>query len=225
MLKIFRNGEKEKRRKIYWIIAQSAVYLSLYYITNYVAYIRNVERAWITVPVIDFRIPFLDFFVWPYISAYFLNTFGVFLITKDLGYETFKKITVAYFMNLFVLVCFYFMLPMKAIRVGIDPGSSIGSLMVFLLHKAMFPYNTFPSAHVSYSFLTALVAYSVRYKYRMVIFIDSSLIIFSTLFIKEHVLLDVVVGVILAFICFKEREKIYTLYLYIVRNYFNNFHV
>lgn len=208
-------------KKIYLISVQSAMYVFLYYITNYVAYLRNIDKEWVTIPTIDYQIPFLDFFVWPYISAYFLNTVGVFLMTKDVEYEEFKKITAAYFMNLFILVAFYFVIPMKAVRADFDPSGSYSLWAVSVLHKAMFPYNTFPSAHVSYSFLTGLIAYYGRYKYRTLIMIDSILIILSTLFIKEHVLVDVIFGIILATVCYKEKENVYRLYKYIFKNYFS----
>lgn len=213
-------GNNTAAKKIYLIAVQSAMYVFLYYITNYVAYLRSIDREWVTIPAIDYKIPFLDFFVWPYISAYVLNTIGVFLMTKDMKYGEFKKITAAYFMNLFVLVCFYFVIPMKAVRADFDPDGSFSLWAVNILHGAMFPYNTFPSAHVSYSFLTGLVAYCGRYKYRTLIIIDSILIILSTLFIKEHVIVDVATGIILAIVCYKERENALRFCRYIFKNYF-----
>lgn len=217
ILKITGNGITAK--KIYLIAVQSAMYVFLYYITNYVAYLRSIDREWVTIPLIDYKIPFLDFFVWPYISAYVLNTVGVFLMTKDMEYQEFKKITAAYFMNLIVLVGFYFVIPMKAVRADFDPDGSYSLWAVNILHGAMFPYNTFPSAHVSYSFLTGLIAYCGKYKYRAVIIIDSILIILSTLFIKEHVIVDVATGIVLAVICYKERENALRFYKYIFKNY------
>ena len=212
------NGTMAK--KIYLVAIQSAIYVFLYYITNYVACLRNIDREWVTIPAIDCEIPFLGFFVWPYLSAYLLNTVGVVLIAKEMEYEEFKKITAAYFANLIILVGCYFIIPMKAVRTDFNPDGSFSLWAVDILHEAMFPYNTFPSAHVSYSFLTGLAAYAGKYKYRVFVMIDSALIILSTLFIKEHVLIDVAVGMILATVCFKEREKLLKLYKYVAGNYF-----
>jgi len=218
-LKTIGNGAAAK--KFYLITIQSLLYVFLYYVTNYAAYLRSIDRRWIAIPAVDYQIPFLDFFVWPYISAYVLNTVGVFLITKNTEYEEFKKITAAYFTNLIVLVVFYFVIPMRAVRADIDPNGSYSLWAMNILHGAMFPYNTFPSAHVSYSFLTGLIAYSGKYKYRTFIIIDSLLIVLSTLFIKEHVLIDVVTGIILATVCHKEKDKLYRLYAYLYKNYFS----
>ena len=80
---------------------------------------------------------------------------------------------------------------------GDDPLSSLVKY-IYLRDR---PYNCFPSIHVfsSYLMIRAITnAGFAKWKIRMVMYTISTLIILSTLFIKQHVLLDVVGGIVLA---------------------------
>lgn len=200
-------------KKAKWIFVQSLAYLSFYYLTNYIAFVRGVDTPWL-ISSIDGWIPFMNIFIWPYITAYLLNTFGVILITLKLDYEDYRKILTAYFINLAIAISFYLIIPMQAIRPSFPPDESLNTWAMLLLHEAMLPFNTFPSAHVSYSFLTLITTFWAKpgRVLTSVITIDVILVILSTLFIKEHVVADVIGGILAAILSFMLRKKIYNLY-------------
>jgi membrane-associated phospholipid phosphatase len=62
------------------------------------------------------------------------------------------------------------------------------------LYSADPPYNCFPSLHVAHSVLSALVCYRVHRRVGVLAIGCASLIALSTLFTKQHYVLDVVAG-------------------------------
>jgi len=63
--------------------------------------------------------------------------------------------------------------------------------------------NAFPSLHAAFALFTAL-CFSLRYKnfFRVIIWIWAIAILYSTLMIKQHVLLDIIAGTILGIISY-----------------------
>jgi membrane-associated phospholipid phosphatase len=66
------------------------------------------------------------------------------------------------------------------------------------LYSADPPYNCFPSLHVAHSFVSALTCYRAHRRLGIVATLCASLVALSTLFAKQHYVLDVVAGVLLA---------------------------
>ena len=82
------------------------------------------------------------------------------------------------------------------------------------LYDADPPYNCFPSLHVAHSFVSAFTCLRVHRRLGLFAMLCASLVGLSTLFTKQHYILDVVAGVVLAslaYIAFLRdypREKI-----------------
>jgi membrane-associated phospholipid phosphatase len=66
------------------------------------------------------------------------------------------------------------------------------------LYQADPPYNCFPSIHVAHSFVSALTCYRVHRGLGITAVIAAALVGLSTLFAKQHYVLDVIAGVFLA---------------------------
>jgi membrane-associated phospholipid phosphatase len=66
------------------------------------------------------------------------------------------------------------------------------------LYGADPPYNCFPSLHVAHSFVSALTCYRVHRRVGIAAMICASLVGLSTLFTKQHYILDVLAGILLA---------------------------
>ena len=66
------------------------------------------------------------------------------------------------------------------------------------LYSADPPYNCFPSLHVAHSFVSALACYRVHRGVGIATALGASLVGVSTLFTKQHYVLDVIAGIFLA---------------------------
>jgi len=71
-----------------------------------------------------------------------------------------------------------------------------------LLYSSDPPYNCFPSLHVAHSFVSALACFHVHRRLGAIATISAALVAVSTLFTKQHYVLDVVVGALLAFVAY-----------------------
>ena len=70
------------------------------------------------------------------------------------------------------------------------------------LYGADPPYNCFPSLHVAHSFVSALTCWRVHRGVGIGTGICASLVALSTLLTKQHYVLDVIAGVLLASIAY-----------------------
>lgn len=70
------------------------------------------------------------------------------------------------------------------------------------LYGADPPYNCFPSLHVAHSFVSAFACHRVHRGVGAAAFAAASLVALSTLFTKQHYVLDVVAGVLLACVAY-----------------------
>jgi membrane-associated phospholipid phosphatase len=70
------------------------------------------------------------------------------------------------------------------------------------LYGADPPYNCFPSLHVAHSFVSALTIHRVHRGAGILTLIAALLVAVSTLFTKQHYVVDVIAGIVLAFIAY-----------------------
>jgi membrane-associated phospholipid phosphatase len=68
------------------------------------------------------------------------------------------------------------------------------------------PTNAFPSLHVSLTLTISMFVYGKNRKVGIVLLIITFFIILSTMFVKQHVFLDVIGGLMLAFVIFKNKK-------------------
>jgi membrane-associated phospholipid phosphatase len=66
------------------------------------------------------------------------------------------------------------------------------------LYAADTPYNCFPSIHVAHSFVSALTCYRVHRRVGVAATVCAALVALSTLFAKQHYIVDVLAGITLA---------------------------
>ncbi|MCX9025606.1 MAG: phosphatase PAP2 family protein [Candidatus Methanoperedens sp.] len=74
------------------------------------------------------------------------------------------------------------------------------------IYKYDMPNNTFPSLHVALTSTISAFVYEKDTKVGIVLIPITFLIILSTMFIKQHVFLDIIGGLMLAFIIFKNKN-------------------
>ncbi len=139
----------------------------------------------------DQWIPFLPIFIIPYILWYaYIFCYLVYFCFKDtrIYFKTLMLITVA------ELICFviYFFFQTTVPRPELLGEGVISDLVQWIYHKDR-PYNCFPSIHVLTTFAVMLASLHIKNKNllnNLCIHIGGSLIIISTLFVKQHVIFD-----------------------------------
>jgi len=152
---------------------------------------------------LDRKIPFVEAFVIPYFGWYFfiVGTLVYFFVKERKLYYT-----TLWSMLSGMLVCFiiYYFFQTVAPRPEIT-GDSWLSRMVQFVYSQDGAFNCFPSIHCLTTFLTmrAISGSPIKNKWNMsVIYLSGSLIILSTLFIKQHVVMDVLSSIVLGNVAF-----------------------
>jgi membrane-associated phospholipid phosphatase len=77
-------------------------------------------------------------------------------------------------------------------------GTGFGVWGLRLLYAADPSYNCFPSLHVAHSFVSAFTCYRVHRKVGLGAMFAALFVALSTLFTKQHYVLDVIAGILLA---------------------------
>jgi membrane-associated phospholipid phosphatase len=148
---------------------------------------------------LDQSIPFIKAFIIPYMLWMpFLYLTFIYLCIKDrnLYYRTLLTY------NLAVLVSYlvYHFCQTTIVRPEITGNGLLSEWTAFVYHNDQ-PYNCFPSIHCMSSFLlfTALLKSQIKTELNLILIGTASfLIILSTLFVKQHLLIDVIGGIALA---------------------------
>ncbi|MEW9702494.1 phosphatase PAP2 family protein [Paenibacillus sp. SI8] len=147
----------------------------------------------------DRQIPFLKIFVIPYISWYlFLFAGFMYLAYKDrrIYYKALLQFIVGLLLCYGVYAVYQTYVPRPEVV-----GDDLLSGMMRMVYQSDQPFNCFPSTHVLTSYLMMrayLNAVSVPRVYKAVVTVMALLIILSTQFVKQHVLMDIVGAVLVA---------------------------
>ncbi|HJU76123.1 MAG TPA: phosphatase PAP2 family protein [Gemmatimonadaceae bacterium] len=92
----------------------------------------------------------------------------------------------------------FLMYPTVAPRPTNVEGDGFGAWGLRALYGADPPYNCFPSIHVAHSFVSALTCYRVHRHVGITAIVCAVLVALSTLYTKQHYVVDVIGGVLLA---------------------------
>ncbi len=151
----------------------------------------------------DQHIPFIEAFIIPYVFWY-LFIFGMlfyfFIYDRSLYFKTLLSLTIGMVICYVIYYFFQTTVPRPAIE-----GSGVLTNVIRYIYSADEPFNCFPSIHVLSSYLMVIAIRYCKTKTPVRIFavnIAGYLIILSTLFIKQHVVLDAFAGILLGNILF-----------------------
>lgn len=189
-----KNMSKKENIKALAILALTFLIIRiLYFILN-----NSSSQTYCLVTDMDKAIPFIKGFIIPYVIWYpFI--FGTLL------YFCFKDKTTYYItiisINISVMICFiiYFLFQTTVPRPQIYSNDFLSQIVKFI-YLTDKPVNCFPSIHVLTSFLMVKGILKSRIKNSINIFVISFIalaIIMSTLFVKQHVVLDVMAAILL----------------------------
>ncbi|MBU5483544.1 phosphatase PAP2 family protein [Clostridium sp. MSJ-11] len=170
--------------------------VSIPIINVFYALLNNANRGVYTIITeVDRNIPFVKEFIVPYIIWYpfiFLTLF--YLCTKDLKiyYRTLISL------NLGLIICYitYFLFQTTVPR-PILYGDDLFTKLTRIIYYFDKPFNCFPSIHVLTCYLMIKgISFEENLFIKFSVYIVSTIIIISTLFVKQHVVLDLVSAIL-----------------------------
>lgn len=198
---------KEKFK--YW---QFVFYLPIYLVFFFLAE-RNVRDVTIINIPFDDMIPFIPEFIVPYFLWFpFMVAAIVYVFFRDKREFFAMAWNLIIGMSLFIVVSFVFPNGLT-LRPQIEPDS-IFVWMVEYLHGIDTPTNVLPSIHVFNSFACGVSFGRVLWRHNHKITAIASyamavLITLSTMFVKQHSVIDVVSALVLSGFCFLLLRKLY----------------
>lgn len=129
----------------------------------------------------------------------FLIIVPVFVVRQE---EHIRRTVWAYLMVWIVAYLCFLVYPTVAPRPASVVGQGFMTWGLRFLYSADPPYNCFPSLHVAHSFVSALTCYRAHRKVGIATALCASLVAVSTLYAKQHYVLDIVAGVLLACVAY-----------------------
>ncbi|MCC6639334.1 phosphatase PAP2 family protein [Candidatus Falkowbacteria bacterium] len=141
---------------------------------------------------LDVAIPFIPEWIWIYVSILPIFLYAALTLQKELFHSTLKRVVVAHFLS----YPFFFLLPSNYPRPSIEHLSAFYNWGYGVMHTIDNVNNTFPSLHVS---ITWVICHMLKrngmrgwmaYGYAVIISA-------STLFTKQHYVVDVLGGVLI----------------------------
>ncbi len=186
-----------------------AIYLSCFFIVES----RNVSKFFIVHMPLDDMIPFCEVFVIPYFIWFFYVAVTVLVIGISDRADFFKL--AAYLvagMTLFIIVSFIFP-NAHELRPETFERDNMFVNMVKALYNTDTPTNLLPSIHVYNSIVCHVgIANCKLFKnnraVKIISFIICMLIILSTMFIKQHSVVDVILGFVFAVVFYPVTFKV-----------------
>jgi len=195
MSKLSPEAKKEKRNWFFLIIGYFAGgYCLINWINQFRTQYYDVSFAF------EKDIPFIPAFIFGYILVYFSMLLLYFILDDA---DDFRRAVVAYLLNTTVHYIFFLAMPVKFIlRPDLAAAAGFGVGVTKFYYIIDMPYNCFPSLHVSYPTLAALVSWR-HHRYASGSFIVMTIVIAaSVIFVKQHYIIDVVTGAIMAAILY-----------------------
>lgn len=148
---------------------------------------------------LDRSVPFLKIFAIPYLmlAPFIAITLIYFCIFhRKVYYKVISSLVIG------MVICFiiYFLFQTTVPRPKLIGDDALTSIVSFIYNSDN-PFNCFPSIHVLFSYLMIIGVKKSDSKSLVInssIYLISSLIILSTQFIKQHVILDLIFAILLA---------------------------
>lgn len=196
-----------------WVLLYACIYMPWF------AYLeRTVTTNYYVIhSVFDDYIPFCEYFIVPYLMWFFYiaATLMYFFFTDKKG---FYKLTALMFsgMTLFLLICTVFPNGLN-LRPIVFHHDNLFVDMVRRLYLTDTPTNVLPSLHVYNSICCYLaIADSRKLQHNKLVqngaFVLTTLIVLSTMFLKQHSVVDVIAGFVMAYFIYQlvyhpEKER------------------
>ena len=176
-----------------------AFHCAVFYVTRGIAY--NMEHFDFSIPL-DLKIPFVPEFIVFYVLAFAQWGYGMYYLMTH-GKKTFYKFYMATMIGEVICFITFIIVPTELCGNVTQPmanGSDVFSFLTRLIYSLDEPNNLFPSLHCFASWLCFRIIFYVEKEkrntaYTVGSFIFTLLVFASTVFVKQHVAVDILGGV------------------------------
>ena len=189
----------------FWFACISVVFFTVYPTCNWITAQRDVTYGLYLDA--ELSIPLVPEFVWAYLSLYVLFLLPPFLLTPAEMNRLGKKLVAA------IILCgaVFLLVPTRLGFERVLPEAPLYEAVFESIFSVDLPHNLVPSLHVAFSTLILVSLFSVsrRLAGKMVFATWLVLISLSTLLVHQHQLIDVVTGLLVAFLIhplFRDKE-------------------
>ena len=143
---------------------------------------------------LDRSMPLTPAWIGVYASLYFCAFLLPLVVVR--GQELFRQTMKAYLFVMLVSYLGFVLYPTVAPHDGKIPVDGFAAWSLQLFYDLDQPYGCFPSLHVAYSFVGALACHRMNRAVGIAAAVWAGLIAISTVYTKQHFVVDAVVGVI-----------------------------
>lgn len=195
----------EKTKKYIWILAIGLVFATAYPLANWLSGIRGARE----VPLaLEPYVPFIPWMIFIYLGVFpYIMISGIFCKK----YEHIRNMACAVIALILSSTIFYIIFPTTMPRPEIDSVPGFTGWLFKILRGADRPNNVFPSLHVSAVVLISLINAHHFPKSKWLGIFAVLAVSASTLFVKQHAVVDILGGAIFGFgayyIFFKKPEE------------------
>jgi membrane-associated phospholipid phosphatase len=184
-----------------WRSLLASTFVSLLPLYFVIAILTRDRPAHLPALPLDRALPVQPEWMLVYGSLYLFMIVLPLLVVRDPA--LFRRALQAYLAVMIVAYAGFALYPTTLPRPTDVPGQGFAAWSLRLLYTLDPPYNCFPSLHVAYSFVSALTCYRVHRGVGIAAVAWATLIGISTLFTKQHYVVDVVAGALSACVaCF-----------------------
>ena len=189
---------QERLKKTILLLTIIALYLGVYRVVQ----IMNPVGVNLEIGV-DKHIPLIPEFAVIYLLYIPMIIFVFAFYWND--YKTYRSISLMLIAVISIAILIYSAFQTEVLR-PIIASTDFFSRLTNTIYKYDMPNNTFPSLHVALTSTVSAFVYEKNTKVGIVLIPLTFLIILSTMFIKQHVFLDVIGGLMLAVVIFKIKK-------------------
>ena len=154
-----------------------------------------IQNPYVLGSNLDNKIPFIPQFIWIYVFWYFMLIAVPYYVAKN-NTTSFYKYAITFVITTLISGIIFVVFPNTVIRANVQ-GTDIASKLVKIIYLLDTPaINCLPSIHCLFSYLFIFAIFDTKETtptwMKLIITTLSILVIFSTLFIKQHVIYDAV---------------------------------
>ena len=175
--------------------------LMIFFVTGYfgVGTSRNLPHAHVLTTGLDERIPFVASSVWMYLWVFPCALIPLFVVRCG---HLFRLTAIAYAMVIGISLICFITFPVTSVGLRVPQAkldvSAFSQWAISRLYSIDPPYNLFPCLHLSVAGVAAFSVWKVSKPYGCAVFLSVIFAGVSVCTVKQHYLLDVLGGIVLA---------------------------